>query len=317
MIAGVLAVYAVLATTLLPRLLIRARWADRAPRLAITLWLAACTSAIASAALSAVAAAIPPDAIGHSLASLIEACFAMLDDGVDLGTMSAGSWLVLLSGGLVVARAAYGVGAVMFTAWRERRRHAEMLRILGRRDHELDAIVLEYGEPLAYCLPGRQAKTVVTTAALQALTPEHLAAVLAHERAHLRGRHHLVLALADGLDRAFPGVPLFSRAKEEVVRLVELRADDVAAHRHPRVHIAAALVSLATGRAPAFALGAGGENALTRVRRMLRPAVPLGQREKLAGVTAVGVLLAGPAVVMLFPGLTALIAHHCHDLFVF
>ncbi|TMR95756.1 M56 family metallopeptidase [Nonomuraea basaltis] len=315
MIAAVLAVYAVLATTLLPRLLVRARWSDRAPRLAISLWLAACASAIASAILAAVATAVPADTIGHGLASVIEACFAMLDSGFDPLAMPIGAWLALLAAALIVAWAASSVGAMLFTAWRERRRHAEMLRLLGRRDGALGAIVLEYDEPLVYCLPGRQAETVVTTAALRSLPPESVAAVLAHERAHLRGRHHLVLALADGLKRAFPGLPLFATAKKEIVRLVELRADDVAARHHPRIHIAAALVSLATGRAPAFTLGAGGETALARVRRMLHPAIPLCRREKFTGMAAVGVLLAGPAAVALFPGLSALVAHHCHNLF--
>ncbi|MEV4174132.1 FAD-dependent oxidoreductase [Nonomuraea sp. NPDC049709] len=74
----------------------------------------------------------------------------------------------------------------------------------------------------------------------------------------------LVLAAADALARAFPRVPLFEQARVEVARLVELPADDVAARRHQRIHIAAALVGLATGKVPAFALGAGGETALTR-----------------------------------------------------
>ncbi|MGW3347889.1 M56 family metallopeptidase [Nonomuraea rubra] len=314
MIAALLSVYAILATTLLPRGLMRARWSDRAPRLAISLWLAACASAIASGILAAVAVAVPADAIGHGLASIIAACFALLDNGFDPAAMPVGSWVALLVGALIAARAFSGVGTVLVSAYRERRRHAEMLRLLGRHDSELDAIVLDYEEPLVYCLPGRQSKMVITTAALRSLTPEHVVAVLAHERAHLRGRHHLVLAVAQGLSRAFPGLPLFARAKEEVVRLVELRADDVAARHHPRVHIAAALVSLATGRAPVFTLGAGGETALARVRRMLHPAAPLRRREKLAGTMAVGVLLAGPAAVALLPGLSALIAHHCHNL---
>lgn len=314
MIVFTLAAYAILATTFLPRLLGRAQWTDRAPRLAVSLWLAACASAIGSAILATVATVVPADLIGHSLAGLIEACFMMLDDGFDLAAVSVGAWIALAVGGLIAVRAAYGVGAALFIARRERDRHADMLRLLGRPDHDLDAIVLEYDEPLAYCLPGRRAKTVVTTAALCALTPEHLAAVLAHERAHLQGRHHLLLGLTEGLSRAFPGLPLFRRAEEEVARLIELRADDVAAANHPRVHIAAALVSLAASRPPGFALGAGGETALARVRRMLKPAAPLERREKLAGFSAVGVLLAGPAAVAVLPGLSALIAHHCHSL---
>lgn len=117
--------------------------------------------------------------------------------------------------------------------------------------------MVDYDERLAYCLPGRKGHAVITTGALASLAPEQVAAVLAHEQAHLRGRHHLVLAAAEALALAFPRLPLFEQARIEVARLVELLADDVAARRHPRIHIAAALIRLATGRVPAFALGAG------------------------------------------------------------
>ncbi|MFC7641244.1 M56 family metallopeptidase [Streptosporangium lutulentum] len=192
-----------------------------------------------------------------------------------------------------------------------------MLNLLGRHDSELDAVVLDHDEAAAYCLPGRKGRAVITTAALRSLAPEQVAAVLAHERAHLRGRHHLVLATAEALCRAFPHLPLFARTRGEVVRLIELLADDVAARRHPRIHIAAALVRLATGRAPAFTLGAGGATALTRVRRMLSPAAPLRRRERLAGLAAVVFLLAGPVAVVAIPGLSSFLAHHCHNISIF
>jgi hypothetical protein len=81
--------------------------------------------------------------------------------------------------------------------------------------------------------------------------------------------------------------------------------------------IAAALVRLATGRAPAFMLGAGGETALTRVRRMLSPAAPLRRRERIAGFAAVTFLLVGPAAVAAIPGLSSFLAHHCHNISIF
>ncbi|MEU4721305.1 hypothetical protein AB0G06_16920 [Nonomuraea dietziae] len=43
-----------------------------------------------------------------------------------------------------------------------------------------------------------------------------------------------VLAAGEAFARAFPFVPLFDVARREVARLIELRADDVAARRHPR-----------------------------------------------------------------------------------
>lgn len=309
----VLALYTIVAAIWLPELGRRAaRWAERAPRLAIVLWQAAGVSVVASAVLAALAFAVPADVVGHGLAELFAICADMLSDGSGLKWTSA---VALAAAALLLARAAYCGAAVLLRAHVERREHAAMLGLLGRHDTDLGAVVIDYDERLAYCVPGRHAQMVITTGALHTLAPEQVTAVLEHERAHLRGRHHLVLAAAETLARAFPGVPLFERSRTEITRLIELLADDVAARRHPRAQIAAALVRLATGRAPAFTLGAGGETALTRVRRMLNPEAPLRRRERLTGLAAVAVLLGGPATVALVPGVSSFLAHHCHALF--
>ncbi|GAA2353971.1 M56 family metallopeptidase [Nonomuraea africana] len=307
--AALLAGYAVVAALVLARPLSAARWAERAPRLAIAMWLAACVSVAGSASLAVLTAAVPADAIGHGLADLLEICTMILTEGP-----GAGAWAALGVCGLVAVRLAACLAAVLMRAKRERGRHAAMLALLGRPDRALGAVVVDYAEPLVYCLPGRGAKTVITTAALRSLSGPQVAAVLAHERAHVRGRHHLVLAAGEAFARAFPFVPLFASARREVARLVELRADDVAASRHPRAQIAAALVGLATGRVPAFVMGAGGQSALTRVRRMLSPAAPLARGERVAGLAAVALLLGGPAVVAAAPAVSAFVAHHCHAL---
>ncbi|MFG1679305.1 M56 family metallopeptidase [Nonomuraea sp. NPDC049269] len=311
-VAVILALYAVFAAVVLPRVLGRVGWADRAPRLAIAMWQAASASVVASALLAAFAVAVPASVVGHGLAGLFEACAMLLNDGATLSTTSTRIGLTV--GGLLLARLAYMGGAVLFGARRERRRHADALALLGRHDVDLGAMVVDYEQRLAYCLPGRNGHAVITTGALRSLAPEQVAAVLAHEQAHLNGHHHLVLAAADTLTRAFPRVPLFARARTEIIRLVELLADDVAARRHPRIHIAAALVQLATGKVPAFALGAGGATALARVRRMLGPQAPLDRRERLAGLLAVTLLLAGPVTLAMVPGVSAFLAHHCHSL---
>jgi len=87
--------------------------------------------------------------------------------------------------------------------------------------------------------------------------------------ANLSQRHHLVLAWAAGLARAFPRVRLFGQARSESQRLVELLADDVAARSVDRLTLAEALLALASGtpRQPVMALGAGGSTAAIRVRR--------------------------------------------------
>lgn len=311
--AVLLAVYTVAAAAYLPRVTRRAAaWADRAPRLAIVLWQAASVSVVASAVLAALVFAVPAEKVGHGLAGLFQACAALLSDGSALTSPGAAALLVV---GAALARILYCGSAVLLRTGRERREHAAMLGLLGRRDGELDAMVIDYGERMAYCLPGRHAQTVITTGALRALTPQQVAAVLEHERAHLRGRHHLALTLGEILARAFPRVPLFQQARTEIARLIELLADDLAARRHPRAQIAAALVGLATGKAPAFTLGVGGDTALLRVRRMLNPEAPLGRRERLTGLLGVTALLTGPAVVALLPGLASCVAQHCHSLF--
>jgi Peptidase family M48 len=69
---------------------------------------------------------------------------------------------------------------------------------------------------------------ILTTAAAQALDADQLDAVLAHERAHLAGRHHRLLALARIGREVFPFLPLMRDAEQQVARLVELHADDAA-----------------------------------------------------------------------------------------
>lgn len=80
------------------------------------------------------------------------------------------------------------------------REHAEAARIIGRRAGGGNAaFVLDATRPAVYCVPGRPPTIVLTTGALAVLDPEQLAAVLAHERAHLAGRHHLLLAVTRSL----------------------------------------------------------------------------------------------------------------------
>ena len=86
----------------------------------------------------------------------------------------------------------------------------------------MDATVVDNPDCVVYLIPGRPRQIVVTTGALARLSREELAAVLAHERAHARGRHHLALAMAVLLCRAFPTVNVFRQAERQVRRLVEL-----------------------------------------------------------------------------------------------
>lgn len=63
-------------------------------------------------------------------------------------------------------------------------------------------------------------RIVLTTDALRCLDDAELEAVLAHERAHLRQGHHLVLAFAAAIRDTFPFPLLFTVAAGELSRLV-------------------------------------------------------------------------------------------------
>jgi Zn-dependent protease with chaperone function len=96
--------------------------------------------------------------------------------------------------------------------------------------------------------------------------------VLAHERAHLAARHHLLISLTRGLAASFPGVPLFSRGPAEVARLADMCADDAAARHTGRPALIAALLAMGTGKAvPATALAATSGPVTARVHRLLDP----------------------------------------------
>jgi Zn-dependent protease with chaperone function len=310
--ALVLLAYAVVLGALGPRLLEHAAWSDRAPRLGILAWQAATASVLGALVLASLTLVVPAGATSHGLAHFLRVCQMMLQAGYGGVDQPVGALLGLaVAAGLMSWTGGHVISALATSA-RHRRRHVEMLAILARRRPDLDALVIDHDQPLAYCLGGRHRCVVLTTGALERLQGDQLAAVLAHERAHLRGRHDLAVNLAVAVSRAFPGVPLFGRARSEIARLVELLADDAAARRHDRVSVAAALVTLAEGRPPTVALGAGGHTALLRVRRMLAPHRPLSRAAGLAGHLGVALLVALPLAIAANPAMMAILAKRCH-----
>jgi Zn-dependent protease with chaperone function len=203
---------------LLPRLVSR----SALPRVALSIWLLGSLSVIASWAL--------------------------------LGGLLPNTVAALAVVGTIIGRLGYAFVSVAVRDHRRRGPHAQAVRIVGREDPTLGATILDSEVPAVYCLPGRAATVVVTSTARDVLSDDQLHAALAHEHAHLTGRHHLLLELADAVTRAFPGVRLFDRSARETRRLVEILADDAAANRHGRRVVAEALLRLACARHPSGAL---------------------------------------------------------------
>jgi Zn-dependent protease with chaperone function len=88
--------------------------------------------------------------------------------------------------------------------------------------------LVDYPIPVAYCLPGLRPRIVVSRGAVAGLSPEALAAVLAHEQAHARGRHDVLIQPFIAWRQAFPFLPTARQALRSVELLAEMLADDAA-----------------------------------------------------------------------------------------
>src|SRR6266568_6702878 len=285
----------------------RARWAARAPLLAIVTYLAAAWSVVAALGLAGLTLAVHATALGGGLSHLIGACVLRLRAtyATPGGATVAGLGLTLA--GAVLARTAVTATTHLRATGRQALRHAETARLVGHPDPALGAVLVDHSQPAAYCVAGRHPTVVLTTGALQALDPGQLDAVLAHERAHLAGHHHRLLAMARIGRQVLPFMPLMRDADAQVARLVELHADDSATRASDPRSLATALVVLATGASPEPALAAAATDAVQRIHRLLGPAEPLGPvRRHLLRATAAALALT-PVLLALTPAVVALV----------
>ncbi|NAZ76398.1 M48 family metalloprotease [Kineococcus sp. T13] len=286
----------------LPALLARARWTWQVPRAALVLWQAI--------ALGAVLATLGAGLASLSLLFTEEPGFPFLArHGVVQTTLiGLGSALVAV----VTVRFWVVATLVGIRTRRRRNRHREMVDLLHRKEStgEVDqALLSQTGVRVltgpgrvAYCVPGVRSRVVVSDAVLQQLTPEEVRAVLAHERAHLRARHDLVLEGFTALHAAFPRFVSSQAALDSVRLLVEMLADDSARRRTGSAPLARALVALA-GQPDASAEMPVGSGALARVRRLSESPPPRGL--SLAAYVAAALVLGGPTLAVAVPWLEA------------
>jgi hypothetical protein len=215
---------------------------------------------------------------------------------IRLACLAAGlALLVLLCWVLVAASVA---------ALQARRRQRALLTLLAHGDPKVPgALVVDYPSAAAYCLPGLRSRSriVVSVGALELLGRGELAAVLAHERAHLRERHDLVLLPFTALRRAFPKSATCTGAHRAVALLVEMLADDRALRARPARELVSALVRFGTAGAcpaPAGALAAAEGEVAARVARLVQPVRPLPTAAVVAVCLAAAVLVAAPVTLL-------------------
>lgn len=274
-VAVCLVLYSFVVVVLAPHPLPRCTHAGVAPRLGVTVWMAAIGSVVLSWVAAPVFLALDVAGRWDAPAKVVQDCLATLR------LVAVGRFGPLIQIGLLLLATLAVVALTVLTLrlidglarTRARSRdHGALARLVGRRVPGLDAVVLDAPERLAYCVAGRPNTIVLTSAAMDALDEHQLEAVLSHERAHLTGRHHVLLALTRGLARILPGLALFAVAGAEVARLLEMCADDVAARAHgPRTVLGALLALSGVTPAPAVALGATGADVVARAERLASP----------------------------------------------
>jgi Zn-dependent protease with chaperone function len=302
-----LLVYAASAGTIGSRLLGRARWALRAPLLGIVICLAAAWSVVAALGLAGLTLAVHATALGDGLSHLIGACVLRLRDAYATPGGATVAGLGLILAGAVLARTALTAATHLRAVRRQAVQHAQTARLVGRPDPDLGATLVDHAQPAAYCVAGPHPTVIVTTAALQALNPDQVDAVLAHERAHLASHHHRLLAIARIGRQVLPFLPLMRVADTQITRLVEMHADDAATAHRNTGPLATALVVLAAAGGPTPGLAAAATDAVQRIQRLLRPAEPLSRaRRRLLGAAAAALALT-PVLLALAPAIVALV----------
>lgn len=305
-----LATGALLLNSVGSRLLDGARWTRRAPGLGIIAWQVLTASVLLAIMLAGLTLALPSLPVAEGVASLIDACVSALRQEYRTpGGLAPTVGGAILALGLA-GRTVYCVASGLRTMRRDRLAQHQALSLAARYDAALKVSVVEHRAPAVYCIPGRRSKIVFTSSAFATLDDDQVRAVIAHERAHLRGRHDLVLALAEALRRALPRLACTQIGHAELAQLVEMRADDVAVRTTSRLAMARALVTLAHGPLPAGGLGAG-SSALARLRRLVHPPRSIGWLGRLVVAAAAITLLLLPMAVAAEPAAAAAVAPVC------
>lgn len=268
-----LAVLAIVLAGPAPVLLGRARWVRRAPGTAMVLWQAVAWAGGLALIGTPLAWGLAP--FGDGLIDALPAVAETVRDGTVLEVLAddlhGPARIAAVTVAVLVA--VHLLLTLVMTAWRtarQRRRHRRMVELLAAPGGSPSAAsaagsvdapgpaettrppvaagasgtrVLPHDVPLAYCLPGLTGSLMVLSRGLlDQLSAAEVAAVVTHERAHLRQRHELLRLAFEAWHRAFAWLPTTATAQAAVAALTEMLADDAALRSHRRDDLVRALV---------------------------------------------------------------------------
>lgn len=207
--------------------------------------------------------------------------------------------LLALPAALALTLGAGIIGQVRRRMLRSRQAARALLHGASRdRFHGCDVSLVDAEHPFALAFPARHGGIVLSAGAVRALEADEMAAVLAHENAHLRQHHHLISAVMDGVASRLRWVPVVAAAADALPHYLEIAADDRARREAGTPALVGALVKLGERTHPAIprdacpaALHAAGPE---RIRQLVRPSAGLAGAVPAVAITA---CLAGLAVV--------------------
>lgn len=242
------------------------------PRLGVATWVTAMAGVLTAWVVAVVVVAVSLVRGGPN-SSVVVLCLELLgvpEREAMLGAFGATGLLAV--GVLISAVVTFGVGRTVLGLRAHSAEHADAARIVGTPTDADGVFVVAGDRPAAYCVVGRPDAIVVTTAAVRALDGVELDAVLAHEAAHIAGRHHHLLMVLRALATSLAHLPLFTRGAAAVAELLEMCADDRAARRHGPRPLVAGMLALASPLPPAGGLAMAATATAARARRLLDPA---------------------------------------------
>lgn len=235
-----LGILAALLAVPVPLLLADARWPSRAPATALLLWQSIALAGGLSMLGALIIGGLAP--LGSNPFAAVSSAASYLAGGALPTDIAAGNVILLCTGVVLGAHLLLTLGTTVLATERDRRRHRLLLDVLSTPSTESGTRLIDNDAPMAYCLPaGLHSVTVLSAGLVRALSADELRAVVAHERAHLAQRHHIVLTLFTAWNRALPWFPIASRARLAVGVLVEMLADDHARRSIPAPTLARAI----------------------------------------------------------------------------
>lgn len=194
------------------------------------------------------------------------------------------------------------IGLAAFLSFRRGRRTRALAEAVRRRATRTqvaghDVMLLPDERAIAYSLPHSRGGIVISAGLCSTLGEIELTAVLEHESAHIRQRHHLILAALEAVTWPLRWIPLVRSIRDAVPHYLEIASDNRARRCTGTPALASALLKLADSHpalgsaSAAAALHAAGPE---RIRQLVAPATI---RSALLPVAAFGTMLAAFAVV--------------------